>query len=235
MTTDVRKWFDLPRILNNYRRRMPLILLNGLAEQPESWFANRTHLTRHFDVKVPEILVYDGEALHRHIDAGGDVTIDYLADRLACYLDEFVQRPAVSPGRLEPGLPGHPVVRRATSGAGREAGADLPVGIPRRREPAGDRRRPAEQPRGPDQVGVLPRPFRLRRPGAGVPAEVPGPALEDGRPPDLARDGGPFGRPALAPGRAADPGASGAPTIGSSRMSPARSARPRGSPGSARS
>jgi pimeloyl-ACP methyl ester carboxylesterase len=80
-------------MLNNYKRRTPLVLINGLAEQPESWFANRTHWSRHFDVKVPEILVYDGEALHRHIDAGGEVTIDYLADRLAHYLDEFVQRP----------------------------------------------------------------------------------------------------------------------------------------------
>jgi pimeloyl-ACP methyl ester carboxylesterase len=93
MATDVRRWFDLPNLLNNYRRRMPLILVNGLAEQSESWFANRMHLTRHFDVKVPETLVYDGEALHRHIDAGGEVTVDYLADRLAVYLDEFVQRP----------------------------------------------------------------------------------------------------------------------------------------------
>ena len=93
MPPDVRKWFDLPAILNNYKRRMPLVLVNGLAEQSESWFANRIHLTRHFDVKVPEILVYDGEALHRHIEGGGEVTIDYLADRLAVYLDEFVQRP----------------------------------------------------------------------------------------------------------------------------------------------
>lgn len=93
MPPDVRKWFDLPRMLNNYRRRPPLVLVNGLAEQSESWFANRAHLTRHFDVKVPEILVYDGEALHRHIEAGGEVTIDYLADRLSEFLDEFVQRP----------------------------------------------------------------------------------------------------------------------------------------------
>lgn len=93
MPPDVRKWFDLPRLLNDYRRRMPLVLVNGLAEQPESWFANRMHLTRHFDVKVPEILVYDGEALHRHIEAGGEVTVDYLADRLEVYLNEFVQRP----------------------------------------------------------------------------------------------------------------------------------------------
>jgi abhydrolase domain-containing protein 6 len=93
MQPDVRKWFDLPAMLNNYKRRMPLILVNGLAEQSESWFANRVHLTRHFDVKVPEILVYDGAALHRHIEAGGEVTIDYLTDRLAGYLDDFVQRP----------------------------------------------------------------------------------------------------------------------------------------------
>jgi pimeloyl-ACP methyl ester carboxylesterase len=93
MPPNVRKWFDLPRLLNTYKRRMPLVLVNGLAEQPESWFANRNHLSRHFDVKIPEVLVYDGDALHRHIDAGGEITVDYLAERLAVYLDEFVQRP----------------------------------------------------------------------------------------------------------------------------------------------
>ena len=93
MAAKVRKWFELPRMLNAYKRRAPLILVNGLAEQPESWFANRRHLSRHFDVKVPEILVYDGEALHQRIESGGDVTVDYLADRLAVFLDEFVQRP----------------------------------------------------------------------------------------------------------------------------------------------
>jgi pimeloyl-ACP methyl ester carboxylesterase len=92
MNPTVRKFFELPR-LNSYKRPAPLILVNGLAEQSESWFANRTHWSRHFDVKVPEILVYDGEVLHNHIDSGGEVTVDYLADRLARYLDEFVQRP----------------------------------------------------------------------------------------------------------------------------------------------
>ena len=43
MPPDMRKWFDLPRLLHNYKRRTPLILVNGLAEQPESWFANRNH------------------------------------------------------------------------------------------------------------------------------------------------------------------------------------------------
>ena len=39
MSTNVRRWFDLPRLLHNYERRMPLVLVNGLAEQAESWFA----------------------------------------------------------------------------------------------------------------------------------------------------------------------------------------------------
>ena len=92
MNPSVRSLFDLHR-LHKYKRPQPLILVNGLAEQSESWFANRRQFSRHFDVKVPEILVYDGESLHRHIDEGGDITIDYLADRLATYLSEFVQRP----------------------------------------------------------------------------------------------------------------------------------------------
>jgi pimeloyl-ACP methyl ester carboxylesterase len=89
----MRKWFELPRLLHTYKRRMPLVLVNGLAEQSESWFANKVHLSRHFDLKVPEILVYDGEALQRYFESGGEVTIPYLAERLALFLDEFVQRP----------------------------------------------------------------------------------------------------------------------------------------------
>src|SRR3954451_15825185 len=92
MNPSVRKLFELPR-LNAYRRPAPLILINGLAEQSESWFANRTAWSRHFDVKVPEILVYDGASLHKRIDAGGEITVDYLTDRLSDYLDEYVQRP----------------------------------------------------------------------------------------------------------------------------------------------
>jgi abhydrolase domain-containing protein 6 len=92
MNPTVRKFFDLPR-LNASKRPAPLILVNGLAEQSESWFANRTHWSRHYDVKVPELLVYDGESLHRRIDEGGEITVDYLTDRLADFLDEYVQRP----------------------------------------------------------------------------------------------------------------------------------------------
>lgn len=93
ISPSVRRWFDLPQLLHTYKRRMPLILVNGLAEQPESWFANRSFLSQHFDVKVPEILVYDGDALHARIDAGEEISVEYLAGRLARFLDEYVQRP----------------------------------------------------------------------------------------------------------------------------------------------
>ena len=83
MNANVRKLFDLNRF-RTYQRPDPLILVNGLAEQSESWFANRAHLSRHFDVKVPELLVYDGDSLHKFIESGGEVTVEYLAERLSC-------------------------------------------------------------------------------------------------------------------------------------------------------
>jgi pimeloyl-ACP methyl ester carboxylesterase len=92
MNPTVRKFFELPG-LHAFRRRTPLILVNGLAEQAESWFPNRVSLSRHFDVKIPEILVYDGPMLHKHCNGGGEITVDFLADRLAVFLDEFVQNP----------------------------------------------------------------------------------------------------------------------------------------------
>ncbi|MFO0911065.1 MAG: alpha/beta fold hydrolase [Isosphaeraceae bacterium] len=92
MHSRVGRLFDLQRF-RSYRRSTPLVLVNGLAEQSESWFANRDVWARHFDVKVPELLVYDGDALHRHIEQGGEVSVDYLTDRLTLFLNEFVQRP----------------------------------------------------------------------------------------------------------------------------------------------
>jgi len=81
------------RSLGRYQTRPPMILVNGLAEQSESWCTNRPVWSKHFDVKVPELLVYDGNALHRHIESGGEVTVDYLADRLHGFLEDFVQKP----------------------------------------------------------------------------------------------------------------------------------------------
>src|SRR5438552_1781987 len=76
-----------------YGRRPPLVLLNGLAEQAESWFRNHEYWRRHFDVHMPNLLAYEGEALHRRIDAGLPIDVDYLVGQLHQYLDQFVQSP----------------------------------------------------------------------------------------------------------------------------------------------
>lgn len=78
---------------DGYARLQPLVLINGLAEQSASWFCNRAAWSKRFDVKVPEILIYDGEALQRRIADGLPITVDYLTDQLEAYLDGFVQTP----------------------------------------------------------------------------------------------------------------------------------------------
>ena len=76
-----------------YVRRQPLVLINGLAEQAESWYRNRKFWARYFDVYAPSILAYEGEALHRKIAAKEPITVDYLVQQLHTYLDQFVQTP----------------------------------------------------------------------------------------------------------------------------------------------
>jgi pimeloyl-ACP methyl ester carboxylesterase len=76
-----------------YGRRPTVILINGLAEQAESWFRNHHYWYRHFEVYLPNLLVYDGPALHRRIDEGLPITVDYLVDQLELFLDSFVQSP----------------------------------------------------------------------------------------------------------------------------------------------
>ena len=76
-----------------YRRRPPLVLINGLAEQSESWFANVEAWRQRFDVHTPNILAYEGAAIHRRIDAKLPIDIDYLVEQLRTYLDSFAQNP----------------------------------------------------------------------------------------------------------------------------------------------
>ena len=76
-----------------YGRRQPLVLLNGLAEQAESWYRNRRFWSRYFEVLTPNILVYEGEALHQRINARQKITVDYLVEQLHTYLTQFVQMP----------------------------------------------------------------------------------------------------------------------------------------------
>jgi pimeloyl-ACP methyl ester carboxylesterase len=77
----------------SYARRPRLVLINGLAEQHESWFRNRRYWSRHFELHLPNILVYEGEAIHRRIEAKEPITVDYLTNELFAYVDRFVQTP----------------------------------------------------------------------------------------------------------------------------------------------
>jgi pimeloyl-ACP methyl ester carboxylesterase len=77
----------------HYGRKQHLVLINGLAEQAESWYRNRKFWSRYFEVHTPNILAYEGEALHRRIAAREPVTVDYLVSQLHTYLDQFVQTP----------------------------------------------------------------------------------------------------------------------------------------------
>ncbi len=76
-----------------YGRRQPLVLINGLAEQAESWFRNRRFWARYFDVHLPNFLVYDGDAIHKRIDDKQPVSVDYLVEQLHGYLFNFAQTP----------------------------------------------------------------------------------------------------------------------------------------------
>jgi pimeloyl-ACP methyl ester carboxylesterase len=87
-----RVWLDLFSS-HAYARRQPLVLINGLAEQAETWFRNHAFWRRRFDVYLPNLLAYEGAALHRRIDEGRPVTVDYLVGQLHRYLEDFVQSP----------------------------------------------------------------------------------------------------------------------------------------------
>lgn len=76
-----------------YGRKQPLVLLNGLAEQAESWYRNRRFWARYFDLHLPNFLVYDGEAIHKRMDEKKEVSVDYLVEQLHTYLFHFAQTP----------------------------------------------------------------------------------------------------------------------------------------------
>lgn len=76
-----------------YQRRPALVLLNGLAEQAESWYPNHPYWRRKFDVWMPNLLAYEGQALHDRIANDLPITVDYLVEQLRVYLHEFVQTP----------------------------------------------------------------------------------------------------------------------------------------------
>jgi pimeloyl-ACP methyl ester carboxylesterase len=76
-----------------YGHAHPLILINGLAEQSESWYPNRNVWQQHYDVHLPGLLVYGGPVIQERIAQRKPINVDFLTDRLAEYLDRFVQSP----------------------------------------------------------------------------------------------------------------------------------------------
>jgi pimeloyl-ACP methyl ester carboxylesterase len=92
MLTVLRNWFTRGGA-PAYSRRPPLVLINGLAEQAESWYCNLDAWRRHFDVHAPNLLAYEGAALHRRIAEGRPVDVEYLVGRLHEYLDGFAPAP----------------------------------------------------------------------------------------------------------------------------------------------
>jgi abhydrolase domain-containing protein 6 len=78
---------------DTYSRSSPLVLINGLAEQGESWYRSREDWQRDFEVHTPGLLVYDGPVLQERMAQGRPITIDFLATRLEGFLDSYVQSP----------------------------------------------------------------------------------------------------------------------------------------------
>lgn len=76
-----------------YGRHHSLVLLNGLAEQPETWFRNQRFWQRYFAVSMPNLFAYDGNVLHQRIEAGLPISVDFLVGQLHQYLEEYVQTP----------------------------------------------------------------------------------------------------------------------------------------------
>ncbi len=92
MSTPLNGFLDRIRP-RQYGRKQPLVLINGLAEQAETWYRNRRFWGRYFEVHSPNILAYEGEALHKRIAAKEPLSVEYLVGQLHTYLYQFVQTP----------------------------------------------------------------------------------------------------------------------------------------------
>ena len=80
---------SLPR----YERKPGLVLINGLAEQAETWFRNLPEWRNHFEIFLPNLLTFEGETLQQRIEQGLPLSVDYLVDQLHLYITTFLQNP----------------------------------------------------------------------------------------------------------------------------------------------
>ena len=92
MFKNLFQWLGLsPRDV--YRQNQSLILINGLAEQGESWYPNRNVWQQEYNVHTPGVIVYGGQVMQDRLAARQPIDIKFLTDRLGQFLDQFVQAP----------------------------------------------------------------------------------------------------------------------------------------------
>ncbi len=77
-------------IQSNFLKKQSVILVNGLAEQYESWFFNVGPLGKDFVVHWPNLYWYQNEAFHQEIR---QVSVPWVAKKLENYLNNYVQTP----------------------------------------------------------------------------------------------------------------------------------------------
>ena len=71
-----------------YGRKTPLILINGLAEQQETWYRNARFWGRFFEVHQPNLMAYEGEQTEQERE----------------WPQQPGRRPAPQPRAAEPGV-----------------------------------------------------------------------------------------------------------------------------------
>ena len=74
----------------DFRRKSPLVLVNGVAEQYESWFFNIGPLTEEFVVHCPNLYLFQSDS---YLNELPNVSVNWVADKLKTYLDSFAQTP----------------------------------------------------------------------------------------------------------------------------------------------
>ena len=124
----------------HYGRKPPLVLINGLAEQAESWYRNRRFWGRFFDVHLPEHPGLRGRCAAPP-DRRRGADLGRLPRRAAAHLPRPVRPDAAVPPRLQqPGREGRGRVRGPLPRARGTHRAPLPVGDGRQGAAADHRR-----------------------------------------------------------------------------------------------
>ena len=74
----------------DFLKKSPVVLINGLAEQYESWFFNVGPLGKDFVVHWPNLYVYQNDNYQKEISR---VSVPWIVQKLKTYLNDFVQAP----------------------------------------------------------------------------------------------------------------------------------------------